>query len=133
MTSLLASKATTAVMWTTTKVKVADNSLKVRTRHLYDVMSSRLSSCCSRKLSLRRSTDAALVVPSTPMTTSSACANDCCRCEWLKLVCTKAFLIIVNLLFLVSTKTTNDNCNAVRVGTGSPTYAHVGLVGIHLD
>ena len=84
-------------MWST---KVADNKFSVSSR-LRDIISTQLSMCCSNKPSIRRSADA--LVPHTTscsMPASTTCSGRC-RCKWMRVVCTKGFLIIVNLLFLV--------------------------------
>jgi len=81
-------------MWAT---KVADSRFTI-----HDVVCGQLSSCCNCKSSpIRRSADALVSnAASCSMTRSFTCARRW-RCKWMRVVCTKGFLIIVNLLFLV--------------------------------
>jgi len=88
-------------MWPTKDVDKPHIAISTRLR---DVICSQFASCCcSHKPPLRRSTDALVTTPTPCVTLASSTCASRWRCKWLKIVCTKGFLIIVNLVFLVRT------------------------------
>jgi len=119
-------------MWTT---KAVDSHLSMTSR-LRDVICGQLTSCmgsCCKLAMMVRCSDA--LVPAAAAVASSrrssSCAAGCAsrrgggggwRCKWLNVVCTKGFLIIVNLLFLVSALLAYcvrpEQCSVVRVTNG---------------